>query len=104
MAEHSMFIRGLLDPTENELINVANDFANEFQELNKEVIDAIDKTIPIDMVTAEILRATRNISNFNTQATEGLLDCKIMSIIMPLLADHVLRESNHYIRLLEKFE
>lgn len=104
MAEHSMFIRGLLDPTENNLINVANDFANEFQELNKAVLEAIDKSLPIDEVTEEMLEATREISDFNTQATLGLLECKILSIILPLLGDHVLRESNHFIRLLEKFK
>lgn len=32
---------------------------------------------------------------------KGILDTKIASIILPLLADHVLREANHYIRLLE---
>lgn len=31
---------------------------------------------------------------------EGILQCKIRSVILPLLADHVLREANHYIRLL----
>ena len=104
MAEHSMFIRGLLDPTENNLINAANDFANEFQELNKAVLEAIDKSIPIDEVTEEMLEATMEIKDFNTQATIGLLECKILSIILPLLGDHVLRESNHFIRLLERFK
>ena len=32
---------------------------------------------------------------------EGIETCKIKSIILPLLADHVLREANHYLRLLE---
>ncbi len=32
MAEHSLFIRGLLDPTENDLIVAANNFGNEFNE------------------------------------------------------------------------
>lgn len=104
MAEHSKFIRGLLDPTEDELINVANDFANEFEELNREVIEAIEKSIPIDEITEDILEATRNISEFNAEGTQGLLECKIMSIILPLLGDHVLRESNHFIRLLEMFK
>ena len=36
MAEHSKFIRGLLDPTENELITTANNFGNEFDKLTKE--------------------------------------------------------------------
>ena len=103
MAEHSKFIRGLLDPTENDLINVANDFANEFEELNREVLEAIERSLPIDEVTEDILEATRNISEFNAQGTQGLLECQILSIILPLLGDHVLRESNHFIRLLEMF-
>ena len=49
MMEHALFIRGLLDPTEEALIQTANKFAMEFREL---------------------------------------------------FADHVLREANHYIRLL----
>ena len=35
MMEHSLFIRGLLDPSEKELINTANQFANEYSELIK---------------------------------------------------------------------
>jgi hypothetical protein len=38
-----------------------------------------------------------------SQITQGLLGCKIKSIIIPLLGDHVLRESNHYLRLLKMF-
>jgi hypothetical protein len=104
MAEHSKFIRGLLDPTENSLINIANDFAEEFDELAEKVIEAMDKSLPIDRITEESLVATREVSKFNAQGTEGLLECKIQSIILPLLGDHVLRESNHFIRLLEKFQ
>lgn len=102
MAEHSMFIRGLLDPTERELININNDFANEFDELVAEVIEAINKTLPIEEVTQNSLEATNRIRDFNIQATEGLTDCKIQSIILPLLGDHVLRESNHFLRLLKE--
>lgn len=104
MAEHSKFIRGLLDPTENDLINIANNFANEFDELTKAVMEAIDKSLPIDEITDESLKTTKKVRDFNTQGTEGLLECKIQSIIIPLLGDHVLRESNHFIRLLKKFQ
>lgn len=103
MAEHSKFIRGLLDPTENELINTANNFGNEFDKLTDEAKQAMDKTIPLDKVTKDSLEATKAIRAFNTQGTEGLLECKIKSIIIPLLGDHVLRESNHYLRLLKIF-
>jgi len=103
MAEHSLFIRGLLDPTENELITLANNFGNEFNELYQESQAAMDQTLPLSRVTNESLRATMEVRNFNAQGTQGILDCKVKSIIIPLLGDHVLRESNHYIRLLRTY-
>ncbi|NLN82152.1 MAG: DUF2935 domain-containing protein [Clostridiales bacterium] len=104
MAEHSKFIRGLLDPTEEELIMAADNFADEFDQLTQEAKQAIDRTIPISNVTEDSLNATREIRNFNTQGTQGLIECRIKSIIIPLLGDHVLRESNHYLRLLNMFK
>jgi hypothetical protein len=104
MAEHSKFIRGLLDPTEEELFNIANAFGNEFDQLTEEAIAAIDGTIPFEEVTEDSLRATEAIRGFKAQATEGLLDCNIRSIIIPLLGDHTLREANHFLRLLRIFE
>ena len=104
MAEHSKFIRGLLDPTEEQLINTANNFGNEFDELTREAKAAMDKTIPISKVTDDSLKATTEISKFKAQGTQGLVECKIKSIIIPLLGDHTLREANHYLRLLKIFQ
>ncbi len=104
MAEHSKFIRGLLDPTENELINTANNFGNEFDQLTAEAMAAMDKTLPVAKVTDDSLKATTAIREFKAQGTQGLLECKIKSIIIPLLGDHTLREANHYLRLLKIFE
>ncbi|MEK6265829.1 MAG: DUF2935 domain-containing protein [Clostridium sp.] len=103
MADHSKFIRGLLDPTEGELINMANNFGNEFDKLTKESKEAMNKTIPILKVTKDSLKATEEIVKFKSQGTQGLVECKIKSIIIPLLADHTLREANHYLRLLKIF-
>ncbi|EPR13418.1 DUF2935 domain-containing protein [Ruminiclostridium papyrosolvens] len=104
MAEHAKFIRGLLDPTENNLINQANNFGNEFDQLTAEAKAAIDTTAPLAKVTEESLKATEDLRNFKAQGTQGILSCKIRSIIIPLLGDHVLREANHYLRLLKMFE
>ncbi len=104
MAEHSKFIRGLLDPTENDLIIAANNFGNEFDQLTEEAKQAMDQTLPLSKVTEDSLNATKQIQAFNTQGTQGLIGCKIKSIIIPLLGDHVLRESNHYLRLLKMFQ
>lgn len=104
MAEHSKFIRGLLDPTEEDLFNLADNFGKEFDQLTEDVKRAMNKELPISKVTDESLEATERISDFNAQGTRGLIECKIKSIIIPLLGDHVLRESNHFIRLLKKFQ
>lgn len=103
MAEHAKFIRGLLDPTENDLINKANLFGNEFDQLTVEAKAALNMTIPLAQVTDDSLRATLELQNFKTQGTQGILECKVKSIIIPLLGDHVLREANHYLRLLKMF-
>lgn len=103
MAEHSLFIRGLLDPTENELIIAANNFGNEFNQLYEESKEAMNQTLPISKVTNDSLEATMDIRDFNAQGTQGILNCKVKSIIIPLLGDHVLRESNHFLRLLKTY-
>lgn len=100
MAEHSKFIRGLLDPTENELFKAANNFANKFDELTEKTEKAIERPSLLPQITAKNLEATKEIRDFKAQGTRGLLNCNIKSIIAPLLGDHVLREANHYLRIL----
>lgn len=102
MAEHAWFIRGLLDPTEGELINTANDFGNEFSELTRKAIAASEQTALLPGVTSESFDAAVGIRDFKNAGTEGLINCKIKAIAVPLLADHVLREANHYLRILRQ--
>lgn len=94
-----MFIRGLLDPSEEELICTADKFAIDFENLlaraRKQDCRATGG------ITEKSLKETRELKEFKTAGTKGILECKIESIILPLLADHVLREANHYIRILE---
>lgn len=104
MAEHAKFIRGLLDPTEGSLINQADSFGNEFDKLTAEAQAAMDATAPLARVTDESIKATEDLRRFKAQGTQGILACKVKSIIIPLLGDHVLREANHYLRLLKMFE
>lgn len=103
MAEHSKFIRGLLDPTEEDLFDMANHFGQEFDQLTEEARAAMDNSVPVAKVTADSLTATKDIRDFKEQGTQGLVNCKIKSIIIPLLGDHTLREASHYLRLLKIF-
>ncbi|MGN0131620.1 MAG: DUF2935 domain-containing protein [Lachnospiraceae bacterium] len=99
MMEHALFIRGLLDPSEEELIDTADEFATDYKRL-LEMAKRRDFRA-MDEMTRKSLEETLKYRDFKTAGAEGILDCKIASIILPLLADHVLREANHYIRILE---
>jgi len=102
MAEHALFIRHLLDPTETGLIVKSESLARQFERLEQKVPGAVQNKTDIGPLTRETISATRALRDFKAAGTEGLLTCKIKSIIIPLLADHVLREANHYLRILTR--
>lgn len=95
MKEHAQFIEGMLDPTEIELKDRAIEIEKKFDKLVEESVKCNEKELLEKSKTA-----TEEIRDFKKSATEGLLNCEIKSIIIPLLADHVLREANHYLRIL----
>ena len=99
MMEHALFIRGLLDPTEEELIGTADNFAKEYKQLLQDAQNMTDETIRT--ITDKTITETVKYRDFKKAGTEGIAGCKIKSIILPLLADHVLREANHYLRILK---
>lgn len=98
MMEHAQFIRGLLDPTECELMQSADEFARNYCRLLKEAKES--GSLTENTCNAQSVHLTEEFQKFKTAGTEGITDCKIRSVILPLLADHVLREANHYLRIL----
>lgn len=95
MKEHAEFIRGLLDPSETELIDISNKFSEEY----KDILEKYGNNKAI--LTSSSLSETLNFKEFKLAGEEGILNCKIKSIIIPLLADHIVREANHFIRILK---
>ena len=88
MMEHALFIRGLLDPSEDALISTANGFAGDY----KRLLESAGRGGEVEL--------TRKFRDFKRAGVDGIEQCKIRAIILPLLADHVLREANHNLRLL----
>lgn len=103
MEEHSKFIRGYLDPSEEKLFRKADSFAEEFERLLEKTESAANKPDMLPAVTGESLKEVTDLRNFKSQGTMGILKCEIRSVIPPLLSDHVTREANHYIRMLKAF-
>lgn len=98
MKEHAEFIRGLLDPSEEELIFTADKYAQEYNNIIKNYSNNPN------YLTNASLDETIKFRNFKLAGEEGILNCKVKGIIIPLLADHVLREANHFIRILENIK
>lgn len=95
MKEHAEFIRGLLDPSETKLMMTADEFAEKYEMILKKYAKN-----PYDLQRIS-LKETINFRDFKIAGEEGILNCNIKSIIIPLLSDHVVREANHFIRLLK---
>lgn len=96
MLEHGEFIDGLLDPSEKALKDRAEDFVEAYEKLVAKCIDGNMK------IVRESRALTGKFRDFKASATDGLINYNIKSNIPAILADHVLREANHYLRLLRR--
>lgn len=99
MMEHALFIRGLLDPSEEELITMADQFAMDYKRLLEQARNR-DYMAMQELTNASLVETLRY-RDFKATGTQGILNCEVASLILPLLGDHVLREANHYIRILK---
>ena len=91
MMEHALFIRGLLDPTECELVETADTYAGDYCRLLEEARQQDCRAM--NGLTRRTLETTKRYRDFKAAGTKGITGCDIRSIILPLLADHVLREA-----------
>ena len=101
MIDHASFIKGLLDPTESKLIDIADQFQEEYTDLVKQASN-INEKITVGFTDLRLME-TIKFRDFKIAGVEGILGCKIKSMILPLIADHILREANHYIKLLNNY-
>ena len=97
--EHSAFTVGLLDPREQDLIKQAMDFEDKFLKLNARH----DNHDNHDLVQFKLLsqHMSEEMDKFTQTGQKAVHENKILSIIHPLLIDHVRREGQRSIVELE---
>lgn len=110
MADHAKFIRGLLDPSERELVGQANAFSDEFDQLQLHARD-LDSMLwqfrpnaDLSRFEATVEQATMRLRDFKATAKELLDRCAALALFPPLLADHVRREAEHFLEILDLIE
>jgi hypothetical protein len=110
MADHARFIAGLLDPSERGFVEKANAFAVEFEQLQLQARD-LDSMLWHSCPNNNLVRfekdvtaATIKIRDFKKAARDLIASCKVISLIPSLLADHVLREAEYFLKILEEIQ
>ncbi|MGN4127950.1 DUF2935 domain-containing protein [Lysinibacillus sphaericus] len=110
MADHAKFIGHLLDPSERKLVEMAREFSNDFDELlfqarDLESMKPQSQTVPLlDQFLDQNRVSVVSLRDFKKTARDLIEECKIKSIIHPLLADHVFREAEHFLEIIDLFE
>jgi hypothetical protein len=110
MADHAKFIGHLLDPSERKLVEQARNFSQEFDQLLFQAIDLSSmrpqsQTAPLlSQFVDENRVSVKSLRDFKKTAGELINECRIKSIIHPLLADHVFREAERFLEILDMFE
>lgn len=103
MKEHSLFIRGLINPTNEECIKKANIFIDHYNSiLNLFNNDVSPYTIK--KISEECLKITYSFKDFNESLTEEVIKDKFYFIVLPLFIDHILRESYNFMAYLKYYE
>lgn len=107
MADHSKFIINLLDPSERRLEKQAREFSDLFDDLKQQAIDLEGMISPsymliptIERFTEEVEESTERLRDFKRVGRDLAGQCKMLSEIPELLADHVVREAEHFLKLL----
>lgn len=110
MADHAKFIGHLLDPSERQLVEQARNFSQDFDQLLFQARD-LDSMRPqsqtaplLDQFLDQNRVSVVSLRDFKKTARELIEACRIKSIIHPLLADHVFREAERFLFIIDMFE
>ncbi len=107
MADHIKFIQGLLDPSEREVLEQVQALSSKWDSLNLHARDFesmlwhMRPNNDFRRFEKTVTDATRELRDFKAAATELIKQCEVLSLIPPLLADHVRREADHFLEILE---
>ncbi|WP_206425359.1 DUF2935 domain-containing protein [Staphylospora marina] len=110
MADHAKFIGHLLDPSERKLVDQAREFSHDFDQLLFQARDLKSmrpqsQTYPLlDQFLDQNRVSVKSLRDFKKTARELIEACRIKSIIHPLLADHVFREAERFLTIIDMFE
>jgi hypothetical protein len=91
-SEHAAFAAHLLDPSERDLVMAADKISMKFADIPRS-----EKEMWLQIS----LKAGKELDQLNKKARAGIKTSKVLSVIHPVLIDHVIREGERGIQILE---
>ncbi|MCL2857769.1 MAG: DUF2935 domain-containing protein [Oscillospiraceae bacterium] len=98
--EHVVSYRSMFDPTEKEMIAIADGFIQRYSSLMRETRMMNDMLKP--HILAAALKEVIDYRDFSETVAKKVAYCEVQCAMFPLMADHSLREVNYFARLLKK--
>jgi hypothetical protein len=108
MADHLKFIRGLVDPSERQFLGQLQSLSEEFDQLGLQARDLASMlwhyrpTNDLIRVEKDVMVTTARLRDFLAAAEKLIMEGAALTITPPPLADHVRRETEHFLCVLEQ--
>lgn len=99
MGDHASFVDHLLDPTEQNMICVAQTFAKDYYSFLP-ACNTVISPITNNSLTGQIFTETTNLRNWKAELTQLRKECRLHAIVPPLFFDHLKREADFFLTFL----
>lgn len=106
---HSASVKSGLDLVETDLIKTADQFEHQFEDLNNKslILNGYSRTglsnfAALERLNEQVWNIMNGFMEFLESIRDRRTDNKILGTIMPLMADHMLREECYYLRKLSE--
>jgi len=101
MGEHAKFIRGGMDPTEEQIIRTADAFSVRFDRLLSQVrLTVLADSPRINILVDTSITETIPLRDFKVGLTRLIEACSVTSELPAALLDHIRREADFFLTML----
>jgi hypothetical protein len=106
---HAALIKTVLDPVENDLFQQADEYKHHFDDLDFKSITlngylrtGMNNFAALDRLNEQVWSEMNNFMEFLENIRDSRADNKVLGTLMPLMADHMLREECYYLQKLSQ--
>ena len=102
LKQHATYLKNMIFPINFKFYDEVDAYINDFQEIADEFDDNVSPKI-MHHLNNQTKETTERFINYNTQLIQNMLYNKFYASAIPLLSDHILRESNYVTYQLDIF-